>query len=117
MRTKLPEARLLTPVCELDDLPIGLGRSFRAGNQVFALFRTRAGKVLATEANCPHKGASLANGMLAGEQIVCPLHAFRFDGRTGECDQEGVCRVDTYPVEIRDGRVFVAFGSAVEDSR
>jgi nitrite reductase (NADH) small subunit len=38
--------------------------------------------------------------MLVGEQVVCPLHAFRFDLHTGQCEQSQVCPVPTYPVEI-----------------
>jgi nitrite reductase (NADH) small subunit len=45
--------------------------------------------------------------MLAGEQVVCPLHAFRFEADTGACDQPGVCAVATYPVEVIDGFVRV----------
>jgi nitrite reductase (NADH) small subunit len=39
---------------------------------------------------------------------VCPLHAFRFDGRTGACDQAGTCPVPTYPVEVANGVVRIA---------
>ena len=72
-----------------------------------AVFRTRSGAVFAVDALCPHKGAPLADGMLAGDQIVCPYHAFRFDSATGACDQSGVCAVATYPVEVENGTVFV----------
>ena len=46
--------------------------------------------------------------MLAGDQVVCPFHAFRFDAHTGECDQPGECSIRTYPVEVRNGAVVVA---------
>ena len=67
----------------------------------------RDGKVFAVDSNCPHKGGPLADGMLVGDQVVCPLHAFRFDGNTGECDQANVCAIEAYPAEVRDGTVFV----------
>jgi nitrite reductase (NADH) small subunit len=96
-----------TTVCELDDLPVGLGRAFRIGNDSVAVFRTRTGRVFATASRCTHRGGPLADGMLAGEQVVCPLHAFRFDSDTGACDQPGVCPVATYPVEVAGGLVRV----------
>ena len=65
------------------------------------------GQVFAVDGVCPHKGGPLADGMLVGDQVVCPLHAFRFDAATGACDQPGVCAIATYPVEVRDGAVFV----------
>jgi nitrite reductase (NADH) small subunit len=88
------------PVCRLDELPVGLGRPFDVGGHGVAVFRTRAGKVFAVAARCPHKGAPLADGMLAGEQVVCPYHAFRYQADTGQCDQAGECAVTTYPVEV-----------------
>ncbi len=97
-----------TTICELHELPIGLGRAFRLGEHSVAVFRTRTGKVFAVANECPHKGGPLADGMLAGDQVVCPLHTFRFDSTSGECDQPGVCAVRTYPVEVIEG--FVRIG-------
>jgi nitrite reductase (NADH) small subunit len=97
-------------VCELDELTVGLGRPFQVGDKLIAVFRSRTGQVFAVDGVCPHKGGPLADGMLAGDQVVCPYHAFRYDGRTGECDQAGACSVTTYPVEVSGGNVRVAIG-------
>ena len=95
-------------VCHLDDLPVGLGRAFAVANKQIAIFRTRAGRVFATAAQCPHKGGPLADGMLGvNDQIVCPYHQFRYDSTNGECDQTSVCSVEVFPVEIVDGGVIV----------
>ena len=99
-------------VCELDELPVGLGRAFRVGGHPVAVFRTRAGKVFAVANQCPHKGGPLADGMLAGDQVVCPMHAFRFDPDGGACDQPNVCAVATYPVEVVEGIVRVGVSVA-----
>ena len=49
------------------------------GSEVFdveghriAVFRTRAGTVRAVANRCPHKNGPLADGMLAGDAVVCP---------------------------------------------
>jgi nitrite reductase (NADH) small subunit len=105
-----PALRFAT-VCELAELPVGLGRAFRVGPHRVAVFRTRTGKVFAVANECPHKGGPLADGMLAGEQVVCPMHAFRYDAVSGACDQSGVCAVTAYPVEVVDG--FVRIGVTV----
>ncbi len=60
---------------------------------------SRAGKIFAVADRCPHRGGPLADGMIVGEQIVCPLHAFRYHGETGACEQAGQCGIETYPVE------------------
>ncbi len=100
-------------VCKLDDLPLGLGRAFAVGGRRLAVFRDRGGEVYAVAAQCPHKAGPLADGMLVNGQVVCPLHAARFDGRTGECDQPGLCgQVQAYPAEVRDGAVVVTVPAA-----
>ena len=96
------------PVCRVEDIPVGLGRAFRVGGESIAVFRSRAGQVFAVANRCPHRGGPLADGMLVGEQVVCPLHAFRYHGRTGECDQAGACSVSAYPAEVTNGVVRVA---------
>jgi nitrite reductase (NADH) small subunit len=101
------EAATRVRLCVLDDLPEGLGRGFVVAGRRVAVFRTRTGRVFAVDGVCPHKGGPLADGMLAGEQVVCPFHAFRFDARTGECDQPGECPIRAYPVEVQGGAVVV----------
>ena len=105
-QTIAPALRFAT-VCEMHELPVGLGRAFRVGDTPLAVFRTRTGKVFAVDGVCPHRGGPLADGMLAGDQVVCPYHAFRFDARSGDCDQAGVCSIKSYPVDVRDGAVVV----------
>ncbi len=95
------------PFCTVDEIPIGQGRPFVVGDRRVAVFRSRTGKFFATDDRCPHKGGPLADGVLVGDQIVCPLHAFRFRGDSGECDQPGVCAVQTYPVEVSGNDVVV----------
>ena len=92
-------------VCSLNEIPVGLGRAFRVGGRRVAVFRSRSGRVFALDDRCPHRGGPLSDGMLAGDQVVCPLHAFRFNANSGECDQPNVCGVGTHPVEVIDGTV------------
>ena len=98
---------LIIRICRVDDLPVGLGRAFDVGGKRLALFLTRRGTVHAVDNTCPHRQGPLAEGMLAGNQVVCPLHAFRFDLASGECDQPGTCAVHVYPTEIRDDWVYL----------
>ncbi|ACY14415.1 aromatic ring-hydroxylating oxygenase subunit alpha [Haliangium ochraceum] len=48
------------------------------------LWRDRRGRVLATDARCPHRGADLGLGRVREGEIECPYHGFRFDG-AGAC--------------------------------
>src|SRR4051794_24877673 len=94
-------------VCKTWDVAVGLGRAFRIGGHTVGVFQTRTGRFFAVENTCPHKGGPLSEGMIVGEQVVCPLHAFRFEADTGDCDQPGVCSVAAFPVDIAGDAVFV----------
>ncbi len=101
-----PAANLLL-LCTLDELPIGLGRAFHVADTTIAVFRTRKGKLFATQNNCPHKNGPLAEGMLAGDAIVCPLHAFKYDLHSGTCDQENACSIKTFPLQLQNNQVIL----------
>ena len=95
-------------VCSLADLAPGLGRAYDVGGLRIALFRGRTDEVYAVENECPHKRGPLADGMLIGSQIVCPLHNYRYEGGTGDCDQAGACNIAAFPAEVRGGAVYVS---------
>jgi nitrite reductase (NADH) small subunit len=80
-------------------IPEGEGRTFAVGPERIAVFRSRDGHVFATQATCPHKGGPLADGLLGGSTLICPLHALKFDLRTGIA-QNGDCTLKTYPTRL-----------------
>jgi nitrite reductase (NADH) small subunit len=80
-------------------IPEGEGRTFRVGNARVAVFRTRQDQVFATQAECPHRRGMLADGLLGGSTLVCPLHALKFDLATGRA-LNGDCTLKTYPARI-----------------
>src|SRR5690349_13038116 len=80
-------------------IPRGEGRLFNIGGQQVAIFHARTGAVYATQAACPHRSGPLADGLLGGSILVCPLHGWKFDLTTGE-PMLGTCSVATYPVHL-----------------
>jgi nitrite reductase (NADH) small subunit len=64
-------------------IPLGEGRVFDVAGTAIAVFRTRGGELFATQPRCPHRGGPLADGIVGGGTVVCPLHALRFDLATG----------------------------------
>lgn len=61
----------------------------------------KEGKIFAIDNICPHQGASLALGELKGDDIICPLHQWKFNFKTGACSVERYC-VEHYEVELVD---------------
>jgi naphthalene 1,2-dioxygenase ferredoxin component len=66
------------------------------------------GNLFATDNICTHAYACLSDGWLDGEVIECPLHAARFDIRSGKVlDPPATEDLKTYPVRILDGEIQV----------
>jgi nitrite reductase (NADH) small subunit len=83
-------------------IPAGEGRTVRVAGEEIAIFRTRPGELFAVQARCPHKGGPLADGIVGGTRVVCPLHAFPFELSTGESLRSGCPALRTYPVFVDD---------------
>lgn len=86
----------------LTRLPQGEGRTFRIGDTVVAVFRTRQDDVFATQATCPHKNGPLADGIIGADQVVCPLHAYKFRLANGEPIGNTCTALKTYPVTLSE---------------
>jgi 3-phenylpropionate/trans-cinnamate dioxygenase ferredoxin subunit len=57
---------------------------------------------------CPHAGGTLAEGHIdAMGNIVCPLHRYKFDLKTGRNISGEGYFLKTFPVEVRHDGVFV----------
>ena len=56
----------------------------------------------AIDDTCPHAGGSLSEGMIDVGQVICPLHAYAFETKTGQCLDDPECGVTSYPVRIHD---------------
>ena len=83
----------------LSQIPPGEGRNFRIGMLRIAVFHARQGAVYASQAACPHRLGPLADGLLGGNTVVCPLHGWKFDLVTGRTTN-GECGLSTYPVTV-----------------
>jgi nitrite reductase/ring-hydroxylating ferredoxin subunit/uncharacterized membrane protein len=58
--------------------------------------------------HCTHKGGPLSDGALVGCTVQCPWHGSQFDVRTGHVVAGPAgSNIETYPVEVRGGEVFV----------
>jgi nitrite reductase/ring-hydroxylating ferredoxin subunit len=78
-----------------------------AGGKKIGLLK-KAGQVYAFAALCPHTSAPLCEGWLdARGNVVCPLHGYRFDPANGRNTSGEGYKLKTYPVEIREGLIYV----------
>ena len=87
------------------DLPEGEVLGVDVAGRSIALYDVD-GNIFATDNICTHAYARLSDGWLDGDFIECPLHAARFDVRTGKVlDPPATEDLKTYPVRVVDGEI------------
>ena len=92
------------------DIPEREGRSVRVGPLSVAIFNTGAG-FLAVENRCPHGGGPLADGIVGGSTVTCPLHNWRICLHSGQVErpcETAAPAVRTYRTRVEDGVVLLA---------
>jgi len=104
----------------------GWAKDFPASKPVAAMlleeplvfYRQSSGRLVALEDRCPHRFAPLSMGQVEGDDLRCQYHGVKFSG-DGLCVElpgsgarpKAMC-ARAYPVEERQGAVFVWMGEA-----
>jgi nitrite reductase/ring-hydroxylating ferredoxin subunit len=65
------------------------------------------GEFHAYEDRCLHKQVPLSDGELAGRVLRCPVHEWEYDLSTGACINPRDRCLRRFPLEVRDGAVFI----------
>lgn len=95
-------------VCATGDIPKGGVISADVGGTPVAVVHADDGNFYAIYDECSHEQIALSEGEIDGCTLECWLHGSRFDLRTGEpTGLPATVPVPVYPVEIRDGDVYV----------
>ena len=76
------------------------------GGTAIALFH-HEGEVRAVDNRCPHMGFPLADGTVEDGILTCHWHHARFELSCGDTFDPWADDVKTYPVDVRDGTVYV----------
>lgn len=89
------------------EITSGCPKQVEAFGRTIALFR-HEGCLYAIDDTCPHRGAALSEGTVdASGAVMCPLHAWPFDLKTGAYRDNANLTVRTYKVVERDERVLL----------
>ncbi|OCX67077.1 tRNA-(guanine-N1)-methyltransferase [Thioclava sp. SK-1] len=91
----------------LDDIPLRGARIVKTKAGCVALFRTDEAEVFATSNTCAHKNGPLAEGIVHGKQVTCPLHNWVYSLETGEAQGADEGHIATYPVKLEAGRILL----------
>jgi nitrite reductase/ring-hydroxylating ferredoxin subunit len=66
------------------------------------------GEFFATDNVCPHKGGPLGEGVLEGDNIVCPWHKWKFNVKTGVSPVNPQAKIETFEVKVEGDDVKIA---------
>jgi nitrite reductase/ring-hydroxylating ferredoxin subunit len=95
-----------TKVAGTSELPPGTLIEVVEGEELYAVCNID-GEIRALSGRCPHQGGPLGQGVIEGNLITCPWHAWQFDSATGACDFDAGGSIPTYPVRVEAGEVLV----------
>lgn len=92
-------------ISALDDVPQRGARLVKTVHGCVAIFRTGADEVYALDNACPHKNGPLAEGIVHGASVTCPLHNWVISLETGQVQGADEGQVNTYPARVAGGRI------------
>jgi len=96
-----------TKICTLEDIPRQGSRVLESGQGRIALFRTHDDTVFALLDRCPHKGGQLAQGMVCGQHVTCPMHGWNIGLADGQAVAPDSGTAPTFPAKVEDGLVYL----------
>jgi MocE subfamily Rieske [2Fe-2S] domain protein len=103
-----PDQEGWVPACAATELDRADVSRFDCGKKTYALCRDEQGKLFAIDGICTHGNVHLSEGLVKNGIIECPKHNGRYNLADGSPARAPVCRgVATYPVEEREGHVYV----------
>ena len=99
-------------ITECSNIPAREGRTTTIGDRTIAIFNL-GDRFLAIDNRCPHKGGPLGDGIIAGDSVVCPLHAWKICLETGTVQRPAATAacVRTYETRVADGVILLALPS------
>ncbi|MFQ5616202.1 MAG: glutamate synthase-related protein [Anaerolineales bacterium] len=93
-------------VGSVEDCPPGSVKTMTVNN-VDNVMVNHEGEFYTLNNRCPHRGGQLGDGHLQGSDLICPLHGWDFDVRTGISRYNHLDSVPTYPVTVINGHTYL----------
>jgi nitrite reductase (NADH) small subunit len=94
-------------VGKLDDIPRQGSRVVNTPGGEVAVFRSLDDQVFALENRCPHRGGPLAQGIVHGARVTCPLHSWVIDLANGTAVAPDVGCARKHDIKVEEGRLLL----------
>lgn len=97
-------------VGDIVEIPEGGAKSVELDEgRTIALFND-AGKIYATDNQCPHMGYPLTRGVIRHGILTCDWHGRSFDLEAGGCFNVECDDLQTFPAQVRNGEIWLQVG-------
>jgi ferredoxin-nitrite reductase len=97
---KLVEKKPAGPVIRHENIQEGSAKLVRVKSDEIAVFKHQ-GQLCALQNSCPHEGGQLSAGWIEGDEVVCPLHGYKFNVKTGACSTDAKLKAKTFKLAAR----------------
>lgn len=99
-------------ICTMDDLEPNWGEAALINGQQYAVFRTAGDSIFVTDHKDPASGSLVVARGIVGEKngeptVTSPLYKEVYSLVSGNCLSGAEYRLPVYPVEVRDGDIWV----------
>ena len=96
-------------------IPEREGRSLQLAGEPVAIFNL-GDRFVALENRCPHGGGPLADGIVGGATVTCPLHNWRICLDSGSvvkpCSDHAAPALRTYPIKVENDVILLGLEEA-----
>ena len=101
-------------VAACGNVPPREGRAALVAGREIAIFNL-GHRFVAVDNRCPHRGGPLADGIVSGSAVVCPLHAWKVSLESGGVQRPGdaAACVHVYPTRVEEDVVWIEVPTAV----
>lgn len=95
-------------VGKLEDIPRQGSRVVKTATSEIALFRSISDQVFALDNRCPHKNGPLAQGIVHGTRVTCPLHSWVIDLESGSAVAPDEGCAHRHEIKVESGQLWLA---------
>lgn len=96
-------------VARAEEIPEGTGKVVRVMGREVGVFNV-GGTFRAIDNICPHSYRPIGAVDFEGKAVTCLWHGLTFDVEDGRCHQTPEFCVETFPVRVEEGQVWVSVG-------
>lgn len=92
-------------VLQVDDIPSLGARVIETEVGPIAVFKSASQEIFAVLDRCPHKGGPLSQGIVHGNSVTCPLHAWNIELSEGKAHLPDIGCVKTFQVQVTNSKI------------